>query len=178
MRPLLVWRVLPRLLWGFPYLLPAVPREVADEFVECVFRCPVRNLNEQVDGAKRTPLLARRLDGRLEPSLRHRARQVLTFLSSIIRCTRRPDDDVGHPRKDYLARVGHMSAGGSGGAAELEAELIAHCRARLGGTSRALAASTSAPSCRARHRQALRAAAERPLHGAGRELSRQAWGTS
>jgi hypothetical protein len=98
MRPLLLC-VLARLLLGFSYLLPAVPREEADEFVECVFRCPVRNLNEQVYGAKRTPLLARQLDGRFEPSVRHRPRQVLTFLLGIIRGTRRPDDDVGHQEK-------------------------------------------------------------------------------
>jgi hypothetical protein len=98
MRTLLLC-VLDRLLLDFSYLLPAVPREVADEFVECVFRCPVRNLNEQVYGAKRTPLPARQLDGRFKPSVRHRPRQVLTFLSSIIRGTRRPDDDVAHPDK-------------------------------------------------------------------------------
>ena len=83
-----------------------MPREVADEFVECVFRCPVRNLNGQVDGAKRTPILAQRLDGRLEPSVRHRAREVLTFLSSIIRCTRRPDNDVGHQEKGISQESG------------------------------------------------------------------------
>jgi hypothetical protein len=68
--------------------------------------------------------------------------------------------------------------GDEGGAAELEAELIAHCRARLGGPLFVLAVSTSAPSCRATTRQALRAAAERPLQGAGRGLSCQAWGTN
>jgi hypothetical protein len=111
MWPLLLC-VLDRLLLGFSYLLPAVPCEAADEFVECVFRCPARNLNEQVYGAKRTPLLARQLDGRFEPSVRHRAREVLTFLSSIIRCTRRPDDDVGHPEKTIpqeLSRTGGLS---------------------------------------------------------------------
>src|SRR4029453_8410043 len=76
--------VLVRLLLGFSYLLPAVPREVADEFAECAFRCPVRNLNEQVYGAERNPLLARQLDRRFESSVRNRPRQVLTFLSSII----------------------------------------------------------------------------------------------
>jgi hypothetical protein len=82
----------------FPNLLPAVPLEVADKLGEGLFRCLVCNLDNHVGGAERNPLLAQ-LDRRLESSALHRAGQVFTFLSSIVRCTRRPDDDVGHPEK-------------------------------------------------------------------------------
>jgi hypothetical protein len=111
MRQLLLCRVPPRLRFGFPYLFPAVLREVAENFMECLFRCPVRNLNDQVDGAECNPLLARQLDRWFEPSIPHRARQVLTLLSSIIRRARRPDDDVGHQEKTIPQEWGHMRRG-------------------------------------------------------------------
>ena len=53
MRPFLRC-VLLRLFLGFPYLFPAVEREVADEFRPCGFRCPVRNLKKATESASRT----------------------------------------------------------------------------------------------------------------------------
>ena len=41
-------------LLGFSYLLPALLREVADKFMECVLRCPVRNLNDKINRAQRS----------------------------------------------------------------------------------------------------------------------------